>query len=703
MSIVAAKVAKLVRPGKDAAAAAPAMIARPPKAATASDAAASDAFFLAGRLVDAWFIRRSDVLLVTFDNLASVGEYDPPQPWLQARAAKGGFSILGLIASRKDWYRNDDTPQMISALRDAGLFAQFRRVVFVGASMGGFAALTYSALVPGAVVLAFSPQTTLSKKIARFERRFQYAVKKWDWESPAFLDAANAAPHAAEVHLVYDPFVPEDRAHARRITGANVREIRLDHLGHKAIRHLKSLELLQDLIADVAEGRFDPEPFWRGFRARRKQQFWQRNLLVEAARRGHGALTLRAAEHIHAVWPDRQFALSTIAELQPLPKALPVNAAAVSKDAAPPPAGQILMLRGALILPERDHDTPLGSGVLQADGSWCELSKAWIRQRKSTPAPTLHPHEDLTDLPGAHLFAGHFRRHFGHFLVESTARLWALDYIKEPLASIIYLPYRGTVAPIERAIEAQAPFFRLLGINTLVKTYGGVLRVERLYVPELGFGWSELYAGTPAYRAFMQGRLNAAVAAEGSDRLYISRARLNAQRGGILGEVVLEENLARQGYEIFHPEKHPLEVQIARYKAARQIVALDGSALHLTAYVLRPASQVAMILRRSRANTADYDRQFRAFCGVAPDVIDVVRRDWVAEGNTRVDFRSIGELDFKALFETLAALGYVAQDFRPDLPSEADTRFMLAAYEAKRGAPFRTLFPGERFPDEDEI
>lgn len=685
----------------------PAILSRPEEVGSAVEAVGKPAFFLRGGLVDAWFIRRSDVLVVSFDNLSSIGEYDPPQPWLQARAAKAGFSILGLMASRKDWYRNEDTPRLIEALRDAGLFLPFRRVLFVGASMGGYAALTYARLVPGAAVLAFSPQTTLAGRIAPFERRYRYAQRKWDWDSPAFLDAAEALRKVQAAVVVHDPFVAEDRAHAGRLVGPQVTHLRLGHLGHKAIRQLKALGLLQGLIEDVAEGRFDAADFARRYRARRGLAAWQRALLSAGAARGHHRLTAAAARQMLAAEPGLRFARRALRQQGEGPSRPPEAETDESLWITdPPPAapftGEILRLAQARVVPEREWDAPLASGVLHADGRWCEVSKAWIRARKSSPAPRLLSQDQERDLPGTHLFAGHFRGHFGHFLVESTSRLWALDHIPDRLDSILYLPYRGAVGAIERAIAGHEAFFRLLGIEAPVRTFSGVLRVERLYVPELGFGWLDRYAGSPAYRAFMQGRLSAAAPALGGERLYISRARLNAQRGGVLGETVIEHNLARLGFEIFHPEKHPLEVQLARYKAARQIVALDGSALHLAAYVFRPGGRVAMILRRSRANVGDYDLQFRSFCGVKPDVIDAIRHDWVAGEAARVDFRSVGELDFRMLFDRLKALGHVPQDFHPELPTTAEVRTMLEAFQDKRGQPFRLLGQGERHGDDEE-
>jgi hypothetical protein len=683
------------------------MILPPPDLLDLQDIGTKDAFILRGGLVDAWFIRRSDVLLVTFDNLGSIGEFDPPQPWLHARVAKAGFSILGLIASRKDWYRNEDTPSIILRLRDAGLFESFRRVVFVGASMGGFAALVASTLVPGSIVLAFSPQSSLSRKLAPFEDRYRYAQRKWDWNSPYLLDAAAATEHAAEVYLVYDPFVPNDAAHARRIKGDQVQHLHANHMGHRAIRQIKAVGLLQALIEDVAAGTFDMAAWARGMRSRRDDIHWQRSLFAEAERRGHARLVLTAAKRIHQENPGNIFARRVIKRLTAASSAQVAIRAAdnttfvTTPPPAPPFTGAIQQLSGAFVVPERKADQALACGVLDAVGNWCPLSRGWIRAGKSYPQPKLGGGEEIVDLPGTHLYGGHFRGHFGHFLVEATARLWALDHVEKP-DSIVYLPYRGQVEPIERAIKGLAPFFRLLNVSVPIHTYGKVMRAERLILPELGFGWAERFAGSPAYRAFMQKRLTAAASADGAEKLYISRSILNAHRGGILGETVIEDNLSRLGYEIFHPERHPLEVQIARYKAARRIVALDGSALHLAAYVLREDGRVAIIKRRSRANVADYVLQFKSFCNIDLDVVDAIRTDWIFGNATRSDYKSIGEIDFGAVFDTLKRKGYVPQGFVPDLPSSAEVHAMLQAYENKRDLPFRPLQPGERHPEEDD-
>jgi hypothetical protein len=240
-------------------------------------------------------------------------------------------------------------------------------------------------------------------------------------------------------------------------------------------------------------------------------------------------------------------------------------------------------------------------------------------------------------------------------------------------------------------MQGHAGFFKALGVDLPLKTFAAPQQVDELILPELGFGWSDRYAGSPAYRRFMMSRLSAAAEPDGCDRLYISRARLPAARGGVLAEEAIEQNLARLGYEIFHPERHPVEVQIARYRAAKSVIALDGSALHLAAYVLPQGARVTMILRRSRANATDYIRQYKSFLGITPAVVDVIRHDWIAGDAGRADFRSVGELDLPRLFDTFKTMGLIPRDFSPDLPDAHQLRAMLQSLRDRRGEPFRIL------------
>jgi FkbM family methyltransferase len=355
--------------------------------------------------------------------------------------------------------------------------------------------------------------------------------------------------------------------------------------------------------------------------------------------------------------------------------------------------GEIKHLAQAIVVPERTHDTPLACGVLDADGAYQDLSRSWIRAFKSTQPPTLSADEPTQTLSGRHLYAGHLRGHFGHFLVESTARLWALGQDGIAPDSILYLPYGGKPRAAQSALRAHQMFFDSLGIEVPIQIIDKTTFVDDLILPELGFGWRARYAGSDGYRDFMRSRLKAARDPEGATDLYISRSRLRADKGHVIGEEVLEDNLARCGYEVFHPEKHDLLTQIARYRAARRIVALDGSALHLAAYVAEPETKVAIVLRRSKANHGDYTLQYQSFAGITPDILNAVRRDWAGGAKPRSDYKSVGELDFETIFRKLGRLGYVPEGYTPELPDTAEWERMITAFSDQRTDALQPLRP----------
>jgi pimeloyl-ACP methyl ester carboxylesterase len=261
-------------------------------------AAKADHFLITGDHANLWFApRRSDTLLITFDNLATIDEGWPRGPWLSRRLEPLGHSILGVQSHAKDWFRQPTAPDLLRGLEARGFFRRFSRVVMIGASMGGFAALNFAPLIPEARVLAFSPQSTMNKDIAPFEARFPFAVRKSNWKGMPFLDAAAAIPYIRKVALVYDPFVPEDATHAARMAGPNVQLLPAPFCTHEAIRVvIKSgalLGLVQEMVAGDAVS-----AFWRSFRARKSVPKWQKSLLGHAVQRGHLRLAVQAADAI---------------------------------------------------------------------------------------------------------------------------------------------------------------------------------------------------------------------------------------------------------------------------------------------------------------------------------------------------------------------------------------------------------------------
>jgi hypothetical protein len=309
-----------------------------------------------------------------------------------------------------------------------------------------------------------------------------------------------------------------------------------------------------------------------------------------------------------------------------------------------------------------------GSGVARSDGSFCANSRGQQGPKRFTPEPTVEQlAEPASALAGRHLYGGWLRPHFGHFLLETTCRLWALDQLEGKVDSVLFVPFRGKGG--WRARDRYQAFLDLLTDGVPVTITGKPVKVEELIVPDPGFGHGARVLGSPAFRSFIRGRIADKIAPRGPEKIYISRTRLLDKRGGVFGEDRIEALMAENGYEIYHPQQHTIPEQLAVYRAAREVVSLDGSALHLVAFAAHPGVKVRIIMRRRAPLVAGLGRQLEVFADAEVHLLDALRQSWVDEGARRIDFRSIGEVDLPKLRDLLTGAGIVAPGAEiPDLP-----------------------------------
>lgn len=329
----------------------------------------------------------------------------------------------------------------------------------------------------------------------------------------------------------------------------------------------------------------------------------------------------------------------------------------VEAPSPPSPDGgwstRISDLSAAFVVPPTDRGFVSVSGVVDAAGNPCHDAALWRKFRPITLSPTM-PCGTVSKLPGTWLWGGVLAGHFGHFLMESTGRLWGLA-AHPGVDGIIFIPKGPKLTSL---FPWQEEFLALAGVTKPFFLANEPYQVERLLVPGQGLGLGKIVQGTQPTRDFFL-QFGAEVAAEGSEKLYISRSGLTRQKGLLIGEHELEERLAAEGYEIFHPQKHSLKVQVARYKAARDIIAAEGSALHFFALVARSHQRVAMIIRRRSAATDQINAHLRSFAGIEPLNLDALRRTWARPNQPRARL-ALGELDLPRLQELLANSGFIS-------------------------------------------
>ncbi|MRU15006.1 glycosyltransferase family 61 protein [Roseovarius sp. A21] len=277
----------------------------------------------------------------------------------------------------------------------------------------------------------------------------------------------------------------------------------------------------------------------------------------------------------------------------------------------PPPDAQVETLRDATVVPMAEGRDQ-ACGVLRADGSFCDISATRLSAGRITGTPAAP--DSTTPLPGRHLYAGLGRHHFGHFLVETITRLWALDAQAKDCDGIVVIPKHGIDfnAVMRRRLGA---FLDLLSGGLPVHIATTPLTVETLHVPTQGIGHMSWLTATPEFRHYVRQRLTAQITPKGPEKLYISRTGLKDAAQAMDQEARVETVMKNAGYTIFHPQNHSLPVQCSRYMAAKQIVGPDGSAFHLAPFVLQKGTRVGLIQRRHRQDVFDaLTAQIRAFC-----------------------------------------------------------------------------------------
>lgn len=230
-------------------------------------------------------------LFVTFrQRLATPGAFDTPRP--VRSFVDRGYAHLHLQSRRNDWYINDETAALDAALRVA--CARYGRVVGMGFSMGGYAALRFSKALGLRQLIAVSPQFSLSPRVVPQDRRYRDCAGGFD-------DAlGNLAMHGRgdlSGVVLFDPFKPLDRLNAGLIakTFPRMHLCRLAGSGHPATRVLREGGQFSALQKLLWRGQVMPADVTTLHRqSRRVSPLYWSQIANIAARRGHMTLASHA-------------------------------------------------------------------------------------------------------------------------------------------------------------------------------------------------------------------------------------------------------------------------------------------------------------------------------------------------------------------------------------------------------------------------
>lgn len=188
------------------------------------------------------------------------------------------------------------------------------------------------------------------------------------------------------------------------------------------------------------------------------------------------------------------------------------------------------------------------------------------------------------------LFGGVYFHHFGHFMLESMARVWAA----------VEAGYSGPVI-FQSSAPQQSKFskeiLKKLCINPVFLLGTECVHVDKLLIPD-----AALIEGASANSSFLIPFQKIASTIGGRSnygrKLFVSRGGGVAK---VFGEDIIQAALVDAGYDVLDPTCTTIDEQVRAFRDAEVIVGVIGSAMHNMVYA-QNAKKVAYIARTASVN-----------------------------------------------------------------------------------------------------
>ncbi len=266
---------------------------------------------------------------------------------------------------------------------------------------------------------------------------------------------------------------------------------------------------------------------------------------------------------------------------------------------------QLHILENGIITPTvYDPKTDVFTGgVYSQHGTLCQPAERshLLSNVRFFPPSTIDPQIPCDEeLSGTTLYLGHYTHFYGHFLMETLARFWALDSDLKYDHIVFHTLFDN--ASTSDTFSAAQTAFEAFGINPIqVKIIKKTVKAEKLIVPTKLIAVSD--QASPEQAAIYQKLIahchnqNSAGPETLPKRVYVSRRQLNSlgnRERFTQNEAEAEAVFESHGFTVVYPEQLDFQYQVRLFHAADIVAGLDGSALH-NALFMRPGTKTIIL------------------------------------------------------------------------------------------------------------
>ena len=258
------------------------------------------------------------------------------------------------------------------------------------------------------------------------------------------------------------------------------------------------------------------------------------------------------------------------------------------------------VVNGTVLPIKNDEEFVARGGVLDENGVYQKLS-GWYRDKEHTyPMAEGYGFDTAEYVDEDVIYCGVYIHQWGHFLLETTNRLWywlSLSQDDRARYKLVFLcNYKQK--PHGNMLE----FLNLLGIKTEdIISIETPTRFRSIVIPEHSSRLGESY--TKEFLIPFQ-EIVKHISPSSYKKIYLSRTKF-CENANTIGEEKIEKFFAENGFKIIFPETLSLKEQISLMLGAEQVVMLNGSASHNTLFCKRE-TEVIILNRFAFINKAQF-------------------------------------------------------------------------------------------------